>query len=44
MVLVICLGACLVWAMAEIESWRQRKRWGRPIADGGMQVRDDGHG
>lgn len=24
--LIICLGACFVWAFSEIEAWRQRQR------------------
>jgi hypothetical protein len=25
--LIICLGTCFIWALYEIEMWRQRRRW-----------------
>ena len=29
--LIVCLGASLIWATFEIESWRQRQRWRQEV-------------
>ena len=29
--IILCLGACLIWAFCEIEIWRQRQRWRQEV-------------
>ena len=36
--LIVCLGACLIWATFEIESWRQRQRWRQEVVHDAMRT------
>jgi hypothetical protein len=37
--LVLCLGICLVWAIYEIEQWREKRRWRARLLQNAMRLR-----
>jgi hypothetical protein len=37
--LVLCLGICLVWAVYEIEQWREKRRWRARLLQNAMRLR-----